>query len=307
MRYLAEKTKAAIDAAIEADQGAAYRVWLGKIIGHMDDAYRGSDHPFRSHLGASMLGQKCGRQIWYNFRWTKRPTFSGRILRLFNRGHLEEARFIACLLTMGCEVYQQDDKGKQFKISWAGGHAGGSTDGVVIGLPELPPGTAALCEFKTHADKSFTKLVKEGVKESKPEHYTQMQLYMRKKGLGIGLYGAVNKNNDDLYWELIPLDIEHAEQYLERGEKLVFLRTPPERISTTPAWFECSWCDYKKQCFGKESVERNCRTCASSLTKQDGTWVCQNAVQSPMAETVLDQWAQLDGCKNWSALEGLNP
>ena len=38
------------------------------------------------------------------------------MLRLFNRGHIEEARFIAMLLTIGMPVYQQDAEGKQFRI-----------------------------------------------------------------------------------------------------------------------------------------------------------------------------------------------
>ena len=45
---------------------------------------------FRSHLGASVIGNKCKRAIWFNFRWVKKPEFSGRQLRLFNRGHKEE-------------------------------------------------------------------------------------------------------------------------------------------------------------------------------------------------------------------------
>ena len=114
---LALKTMAAIESAIEQDQGGKFRQFLGQIIPHMADAYRGVDEGFRSHLGASLIGGECSREIWYGFRWVKKPKFSGRILRLFNRGHLEEARFIAMLLTIGCQVWQQDGHGKQYRIS----------------------------------------------------------------------------------------------------------------------------------------------------------------------------------------------
>lgn len=266
--------------------------------------------PFRSHLGASVLGGKCGRAIFFGHRWVKKPKFTGRILRLFNRGHLEEARFIACLLAIGCEVYQQDDQGKQFRVSWAGGHCGGSTDGVVIGLPDLPAGTPCLTEFKTHNDKSFQKLKKEGVKVCKPEHYVQMQIYMKKKNLPVGLYGAVNKNDDELYWELIARDDATADMYLDRGKDLVFFRGGlPERISNSPGWFECSWCDYKKMCFGNEATERNCRTCEWSLPREDGEalWVCtqpdHEAAFGDFPELTIED--QYKGCDKWSPLKGL--
>src|SRR5688572_4793950 len=65
--------------------------------------------PFRWHLGASIIGHECSRYLWFSFRWcardegeaTKRDANShanlGRKLRLFNRGHREEARFIEYL------------------------------------------------------------------------------------------------------------------------------------------------------------------------------------------------------------------
>ena len=130
---LASKTIAKIDAMIKADQGASFRGWLGKVIPHMGDAYRTDEDGHRSHMGASLIGGECPRAIWYGFRWATKSNFEGRLLRLFNRGHLEEARFIAMLLMIGCEVYQQDAEGNQFRISHAEGHLGGSGDGVVIG------------------------------------------------------------------------------------------------------------------------------------------------------------------------------
>ena len=117
---LAVKTLEAIDSALEKDQGGKYRQILGTVIPHMADAFRGADEGFRTHLGASLIGGECSRALWYGFRWATKPKFSGRILRLFNRGHLEEARFISLLLMIGCTVYQQDEKGNQFRISGAG-------------------------------------------------------------------------------------------------------------------------------------------------------------------------------------------
>ena len=294
---LATKTMAAINAALEADQGAAFRVLEGRVLPHIGDAYRGEDGGFRSHLGASMLGDECGRKLWYGFRWSYKPNFPGRILRLFNRGHLEEGRFIALLLMIGCEVYQQDADGKQYRISFAEGHAGGSGDGIIIGCPDLPPGTAAVGEFKTHNEKSFRKLVAEGVRDSKFEHFVQMQLYMRKMGLAVALYMAVNKNDDDIYAEIVHLDSAFADNFVDRGTAIVWAQEPPAKLSKSPSFFKCKWCDMKDICHNGALPEKNCRTCVYSRPAENATWVCgfDNHLISKQQDQI--------GCEFWQPHE----
>ncbi len=276
--HLATKTLEAIEAAIVADQGAAFRGHLGRVIPHMGDAYRDdpNDPGFRSHMGASLIGGECDRAIYYGFRWATKAKFGGRTLRLFNRGHLEEARMIACLLTIGCQVYQQDENGKQFRISDVGGHFGGSGDGVAIGVPDLPPGTAALLEFKTHNDKSFQGLLKEGVRGAKFEHYVQMQTYMHKMGLAAALYMAVNKNNDELYGEILLLDSSVGAQFTDRARKIITIASAPKRVNESPGFYKCKWCDHYPVCHKREMPERNCRTCAHAEPRETGGWWCNN-------------------------------
>jgi hypothetical protein len=294
---LATKTKAAIEAAIEADQGAKFRQFLQKVLPHMSDAYRGEDEGFRSHLGASMIGKECDRHLWYGFHWAQKPKFSGRMIRLFNRGHLEEARIIASLLTIGVQVYQQDANGKQFRIGEWGGHFGGSGDGVGVGIPDLNPGIASLLEFKTHNQKSFDKLVKDGVKKAKPEHWAQMQVYMRKMGIAVALYVGVNKNDDDYHMELVYLDAVAADIFLGRAHKIIFTRTPPEKIHDSVGWFACKYCETNKICHLGQQPERNCRTCHFSRWFDDGTWRCGNTqVKTGNENNVLSKEQQLVAC-----------
>lgn len=273
--HKAELTLKAIDAAIKADQGGAFRQHLQRVLPHMADAYRGTEeNSFRTHMGASLIGGECARAIWYGFHWTTKPEFDGRILRLFNRGHLEEARIIAALLTIGVQVFQQDEKGNQFRISDVGGHFGGAGDGVGIGIPDLPLNLACLLEFKTHNDASFKKLVKLGVRESKFVHYVQMQTYMRKMGLTVALYGAVNKNDDEYYMEIVTLDVAVADQFIDRGRQIILQKAPPDKISATPGWITCRWCDHRPVCHLQAVPERNCRTCIHSEACEDGNWYC---------------------------------
>jgi len=308
------KTLQLMNDCIQRDQGNAYRANLQKVIPHIDDAYRQDDDPFRSHLGASVVGQECARAIYYSHRWTTPRNASGQMMRLYNRGHLEEARFIALLLTIGCQVYQQDEHGKQFRISHADDHFGGSGDGVVIGIPDLAPGQPALGEFKTHNQKSFDKLAGEnwrkfiqgekgegftgdGVREAKFEHFVQMQCYMEKMRLAVTLYVAVNKNTDDIYCELVALDSAFAQQFLERGRNLVFMQKPPNKINKSPGFWKCRFCDHKGVCHLKETPARNCRTCSFSHPIEGlpgGKWYCN------MQKVELSKEMQLAGCAQYA-------
>lgn len=62
------------------------------------------DDGFRSHLGASLIGHSCWRYLWFVFRWCHKEEFDGRMQRLFNRGHREEARWFEWLRATGWTV-----------------------------------------------------------------------------------------------------------------------------------------------------------------------------------------------------------
>jgi hypothetical protein len=330
MTTLATRTLRAFDQAVAFDQGNAFRMWEGRVLPHMGDAYRQDNDLFRTHMGASGIGRDCARAVWYDFNWATAKRAEARMLRLWNRGHLEEARFIALLLTIGCTVIQQDENGRQFKISELGGHYGGSGDGMADGIPDLSPTTRALTEFKTHNDKSFKKLAGdnwgdvhaaivadkplpkfegEGVRAAKFEHYVQMQQYMRKMGLGVGVYFAVNKNDDHIYAEVIPLDAELADKFTHRAIQIVPMRDPPKRVNESPSWFKCKFCDHRAVCHYGAPPERNCRTCEWSVPREDGLWWCENkerqmkmlfgpspGVSNEGENFSLSKQRQLEGC-----------
>lgn len=294
---LAEATMKAIEDSMYADQGGSYRQYLGKVIPHMADAYRGQEDGRRSHLGASMIGRKCARDIWYGFRWATIKLHPARILRLFNRGHLEEARFIAILLSIGVAVYQQDAAGNQFRISDVGGHFGGSGDGIGVGVPDLPPNTPCLLEFKTHGVKSFAKLKEAGVRVAKPEHFSQMQVYCRKMGIGAALYGAVCKDTDELHLEIIYVQPVHADQMIDRARQIIMMREAPKRISEKSSWYECTYCDHKPTCHFDAPMAVSCRSCHHVKVDVDnGGWVCGQT------GAVLSKEEQMAACGEYLSL-----
>lgn len=248
---------------------------------------------FRQHLGASLIGDSCRRKLWYVFHGATRPTFPGRILRMFRRGCNEEEIFTDDLRAIGCEVYSIDpDTGRQFTVSACGGHFGGSLDGVVTKLPEAPA-TAHVVEYKTHSDKSYNELCKDGVEKSKPLHFAQMQCYMHLKEPTRALYLAVNKNDDSLYAERIHYDKEAATRLIQKAQTIIDAPEPLERISEKPDWFECKFCNHYAICHQEALPEVHCRTCAYSTAEPDGTWTC---CVNPDSKDVLSYEDQLRGC-----------
>lgn len=272
---LASKTMLEIERALRADQGAKFRSLLLGNIQKCDDAFRpDEDSGHRSHLGASMIGADCPRQLWYGFRWTRIEKHVGRTILLFNRGHLEEARFVSLLQMIGMQVWQVDGKGKQFRVSHYGGHYGSAIDGVVKGCPDIPDEPIA-AEFKTSNTKNFKIMEKQGVREAKTQHYIQMQQYMQYYKLRYCLYIMVCKETDELYGEIVPYEEMTALQYLDRAKNIIFRESPPRRIADSAGAWACKFCDKKDICHNDEPALKNCRTCRYSEPKLDGTWYCR--------------------------------
>lgn len=256
--------------------------------------WEGKQEKPRAYLGGSAIGQECERRLWYGFRWaTNGETFEGRMKRLFDRGHREEHTFVAELRGIGCTVHDIDpSSGQQFRFKAVAGHFGGGIDGVALGVPEAPK-TWHLVEFKTHNDKSFSALLKQGVEASKPEHYAQMQVYMHLAQLERALYLAVNKNDDSLYSERVRYDEAAAQALMAKAERVIYAPEPLPRLSEDPAFYKCKMCPMAAVCHGERLPPRSCRTClhATPAKDGDGTWTC---AKYGGAEIPLD--AQREGC-----------
>lgn len=232
-----------------------------------------NDDGHRRHLGASMIGHECRRYLWLSFRWVGRERFSGRMLRLFDTGKREEIRLIEELRAIGC-VVEAEENGHQIRVSFAGGHGGGSLDGIIHeGVPEAPR-KAHVLEAKTMNAKAFADLQKQGVEKSKPLHYAQMQTYMRLMKVNRALYVAVNKQTDEIYTERVRLDEAKADAIIARATAVIEASEPPPRLSDRPDWFACKLCAFHDHCHGTARPEVNCRTCAHSTPEPDGTWSC---------------------------------
>lgn len=238
----------------------------------------------RSYLGASTFGTECDRAFWYGFRHAYEPErFDGRKLRLFQTGHREEERLIEDLRAAGLEVQETDPAtGRQWEITAIGGHMRGHLDGLVYKVIEAPRAEHVL-EIKTHNEKSFRALVKDGVEKSKPGHYAQVQIYMHFRGVARALYVAHNKNTDELHIERIPYDVAAAARLIGRAERTITANGAPAKLHEDPssrAAYACAWCPALGICHEGAMPRRNCRTCLSSTPVVDasdrGAWWCEH-------------------------------
>lgn len=266
----------------------------------------------RSHLGASTLGHACDRWLWLSFRWAVQPSFPGRILRLFRRGHEEETNIINDLRAIGMDVRKVSS---QHRVDF-GSHVSGSLDAIIdSGVPGAPK-TKHVAEFKTHSKKSFDALVKDGVEKSKPEHFVQMQVYMSGTGLDRALYLAVCKDDDRIHTERVKLDKEVADKAVRRGHYIALSDRMPQPLSTDPSWYQCKFCDAQEFCHESKTTKHvNCRTCAHSTAKEDSTWRCERhdadgipvdfqrqACDSHVLHPDLVPWQRKDGLDDWTAV-----
>lgn len=246
----------------------------------------------RPYLGLSSIGEKCGRKLWYGFRICSVFTITQRQHRLFQRGHNEEPFIQADLRRVG--IWHHDD---QLEVITGHGHIKGHIDDLLDYVPDAPK-TTHLGEYKTHNDKSFKDLKKRGMKTSKPMHYAQMICYMSELKLKRGLYIAVNKNDDERYYERISSDDVKAKELIKRGVDIMASEIPPIRIGSA-TWFECKWCNHYEICHFSDFPLKNCRTCQAGDIHDCGVWKCS------LHKIALTFEQQLVGCDQYNLLDTL--
>jgi hypothetical protein len=233
---------------------------------------RARDH-LHPRLSASQLAQ-CPRLQWDGFRWLfPAEVIDGQKASIFETGEHWEARLVQRLRDAGMTVEDADPAtGEQWRVTFAGGHGSGRTDGKVSGVPEAPK-TVHVFEAKSHNDKSFKALLKAGsVREGKPEHFAQVQTYLHLQSLTRALYLAVCKNDDSLYAERIEYDATFALALIGRAEALVTSDRRPACGCAPHLLKDGDGCARNEGAF----PARTCRSCLHSTAHLDGDarWSC---------------------------------
>ena len=246
--------------------------------------------PNRPYLGMSQIGHSCSRYLWYYFRWVKQNEYDARKMRIFSRGHHEEPRLIKMLEGIGAQIVSN-----QMAVSDCEGHFRGHSDAVVTNLPNFTEDV--LCEFKAVNEKSWKKFDLNGLVETNKQYYAQVQLYMFYNELQKTVFIAVNKNTEELYIEVVDLDMRVVEKLQMRAMDIINIDMAPQRAFDTPTYYECNWCDYKKICWENDNYAQNCRTCKYSEPSYNGNWRCT------LQDIILEVEAQRLGCDSYDSMK----
>lgn len=204
---------------------------------------------------------------------------------------------------------------RQWNFKANGGHHSGSNDGKVKGFDKYDErcvGWGGL-EYKTHGESSFTQLAGpkpvtgerrkggKGVLKGKPVHYTQVQNYMDRLDLPWCLYIAVNKNTDEIYYEVIMRKRELGKIIADRAEKIVEARQAPGKAFTDPSNFNCKFCDFADECHYSKQPEVSCFSCAYCVPITDdpenkAEWRCNKYNQ------IVPKDFMWKGCDKWDSI-----
>jgi hypothetical protein len=236
--------------------------------------------PPRKYLGASQIGTKCVRRLFYDFRWCGGEKFDGRMLRLFARGNREEVEMVKLLRGIGLDVHTPNEGNKKdFQFFDLSQHFSGTCDGVVS-TDVIGNGAEleyAILEGKTYATERFKKLKQTGVKESDPIYFSQLQVYMGELKLSWAMFFAVCKETDEIFIQWVPFDQTHFEVCLNKAELVINSESPPPKYSTDPQSFTCRYCPHNQICHANIPLAQNlqnCRNCIHGHPAAEGSWVC---------------------------------
>jgi hypothetical protein len=210
----------------------------------------------RRYLGASRLGVSCERALQYEFAQAPvdygRET-QGRILRIFERGHVNEDCMVAWLRAAGFDLLTHKTNGEQFGFSVVEGRLQGHIDGVFVGGPEgfsYP----ALWENKCLGAKSWRDLEKHRLAVAKPVYAAQVAIYQAYLDLHEhpAIFTAVNADTMEIYAELVPFDAALAQRMSDRAAKVITATEVGEllpRSFSESTHFECKFCSWADRCW----------------------------------------------------------
>jgi len=209
----------------------------------------------RDYLGGSRIGEACARKLVYEITHAPKDAdrdFDGSILRIFDAGHQFEALSIRWLREAGFDLRDRGADGEQIGFVAAGGRLRGHADGIIVGGPDVGIRWPALFEHKALGQKSWTDLVKRGLRLSKPIYFAQVQLYMAYLELEVALLTALNRDTLALYHEVVPFDPAEAQRLSDRAVEILRATEAgelPPRIATARDFYLCRFCPYASRCW----------------------------------------------------------
>ena len=228
---------------------------LGALVDHALQA-REAGQARRTYLGASRLGVTCERALQYEY--AQAPVdpgreVAGRMLRIFERGHVMEERMVRWLRAAGFDLQTENEDREPFGFAALHGCLQGHIDGVILSGPD---GFAypALWENKCLNASSWRALEKHGLAVAKPIYAAQVAVYQAYLELhqNPALFTALNADTMEIYAEWLPFDGALAQRMSDRAVKIITATAAGEllpRAFTAATHVECRRCAWQDRCW----------------------------------------------------------
>lgn len=190
----------------------------------------------RGYLGFSEIGNPCLRYLWikYHYPQLKEP-MSEKQAAIFENGHWVERKLIQQMRDSGIII-----TGQQKEASYFDGQFKGHIEGFFENHPEY--GKIPF-EIKGLNQTSFKELVKKEAKAKFYNYYVQAQINMYSHEFDKLVFIAENKNNQDLYEEVVLLDTDCVQETLNKAERVLF-GPIPQMLSSRRDWWQCCSCQF---------------------------------------------------------------
>jgi hypothetical protein len=212
--------------------------------------------PRRTYLGASSLGDKCERKLWYQFNGYPSAQRRANLIYAAQDGHRSEAVMAERLRKVpGIELWTLDEQGNQYGFTDYDRRFAGHIDGMIRGILQAPK-TLHVWENKALNEKRFKEFRKAldnfGEKQCLANFdfkwYTQSQLYM-------GYFDVTRHYLTACYAgarEALSCRTEFDRAFFDASRakalRIIEAKEPPARLSERPEFFECRWCEFREVC-----------------------------------------------------------
>lgn len=246
---------------------------------------RAAEQPRREYLGASEIGHKCERRLWYSWRWVHEQVIDCDSQWRFDDGfRCEDVMADRLRLVPGVTLHTIDPRtSQQFRFADLGGHFSGHADGLITGLKQAPV-ALHVWEAKATNEKKLGELAKAKIDVGEKAalakwdavYYAQAVLYMAYFEAPRHYLTASSPGARAMVSVRTDTNLDEARKLREKAERIINSPEPPPKMNESPAWYECKMCPAYDLCHGNGKPTVSCRTCVHATPEKDGSarWSC---------------------------------
>jgi CRISPR/Cas system-associated exonuclease Cas4 (RecB family) len=201
----------------------------------------------RTYIGASSIGHKCNRFLWYQLKGLESDQVPSNIQITFDIGKKLESLILNYLEKSGLNIVRPETSNnflfyQDIETPIFQGHA----DAVLLSEYHDP----IIIEIKTAKNSSFSKFVKHGLKAWNEIYYAQLQAYMGMSGYKQSILLALNKDSSELHHECVDYDNNYYNELKTKAKIISECNEPPPKINNNAIFLICNRCKFKKVCHG---------------------------------------------------------